>query len=113
MEELGRVVVGTRVENPLPYFERVLKEVTAAFEDHCRKSGITYAELLDEARRNNEWAVTRYLELEQEIDCDVWGQWVNGSLTREALDEFYDTVDRWKSYPGVIIRASAKERGGQ
>ncbi len=84
------------VENPSPRFEKVFAEVTTAIREECRQRKCTYPELLEDIRKIDPVIIKRFFELEHAIDCDVYGRWCGGTLTKEGLREFYRAIEGWR-----------------
>jgi hypothetical protein len=92
------------IENPLPYLERALAEVTGLVRDECLRRNLSYAELLEEIGKTDVGAVERFTRLDDFVDCDVYGRWCNGILTRKELQDFCKAVNDWKVATMEMLR---------
>jgi hypothetical protein len=90
--------------NPLPYFEEAFEYVQSVIVQTYKSRNCTYAELLEEARDADPSIITRYFELFDAVDCDVYGKWCAGTLTTEEYDQFCRIVDEWKEITSRMIR---------
>ena len=84
------------VENPLPRFEMVFNQVQEESRRVMIEQGVSWAELLDGAGRFAPTLTNMVLRLSDEIDSDVYGRYVDGTLTQEELDEYYEKLDKWR-----------------
>ncbi len=90
--------------NPLPYFEEAFQCIQSVIVQAYKSRNCTYAEMLEEARKIDPGIVTRYFELFDAVDCDVYGKWCSGTLTAEEYDLFCRRVDEWKDITSRMIR---------
>ena len=84
------------VENPLPRHDMVFNEIQEESRRVMIKKGVSWAELLDGAGKIAPELTDMVLRLCDEIDTDVYGRYVDGTLTQEELEEYYQKLDRWK-----------------
>lgn len=89
--------------NPLPYFEEAFQYVESVIVQAYKSRNCTYAEMLEEVRKIDPGIVTRYFELFDAVDCDVYGKWCSGTLTLEEYNLFCRTVDEWKEITSRMI----------
>jgi len=84
------------VENPLPRWEKVSSEVSEMVKAYCFNKRITFGELIEECREIDRAMLDEYFRLWDLVDCDVFGRWLDNTLTEEGLKAFYGVADRWK-----------------
>jgi hypothetical protein len=84
------------VENPLPRWEKVWYEVSVMVQTYCVNKRVTFGELIEECREIDPAMVDEYFRLWDLVDCDVFGRWLDNTLTEEGLKAFYGVADRWK-----------------
>ena len=92
------------VANPMPYFEEAFQYVQGVIVQAYKSRNCTYAEMLEEIRKVDPSVVTRYFELFDAVNCDVYGKWCCGTLTAEEYDQFCRTVDEWKEITSRMIK---------
>ena len=80
------------VVNPLLYFEEAFHYVRNLIVQAYKSRNCTYAEFLEEVRKIDPGIVTRYFELSDAVDCDVYGKWCSSILTVEEYNFFCKTV---------------------
>jgi hypothetical protein len=93
------------VGNPLPYFEQAFQYVQRLIVETYKFRNCTYAEMLEEVRKIDPGIVTKYFELFDAVDCDIYGKWCTGALSTEEYELFCRTVDDWKDMTSRMIRA--------
>ena len=104
-EVRGEISVENRrsVETPLPYFQSAFEHVTSAVNGAGRQHSLSYAELLETAREVDSQEVARFVELDEEVDSDVFGRWFSGDLTETELLLFQKLVDNWRESADALV----------
>ncbi len=92
------------VSNPLPYFEEAFQYVQGVIVQAYKSRNCTYAEMLEGIRKVDPGIVTKYFELFDAVDCDIYGKWCSSTLTSEEYNLFCRTVDEWKDIASRMIR---------
>jgi len=83
--------------SPLALFQRAHAQVAATIKNECMSRGLSYAELLAEIRRTDPLIVDQYLMSSDSVNCDIYGRWVNGTITEEGFQQFTRLVEQWLS----------------
>jgi hypothetical protein len=91
------------VVNPLLYFEEAFHYVRNLIVQAYKSRNCTYAEFLEEVRKIDPGIVTRYFELSDAVDCDVYGKWCSSILTVEEYNFFCKTVEEWKHSASKMV----------
>ncbi len=84
------------VENPLPHFEMIFKQIEEKRREVMIQQRVSWAELLDGAARVAPALTELVIRLSEEIDTDIYGRYVDGTLTQQELEAFYEKLDQWK-----------------
>jgi hypothetical protein len=94
--QVNPLTVEFTVENPLPHWEKAWEEVSGSIRGYCRTNRITFCEFIEECRTIDNGAVVEFYRLWDIVDCDVYGRWLDNTLTNDRLLQFYSNVDEWK-----------------
>jgi hypothetical protein len=91
-----RIAYECPVENPLPKFEMTWKSVQKERQHVMAKCGLSWAELLAEAAKRNPELTEMVCTLADQLDSNIYGRYVDGVLTQEELDQYYQKLDEWR-----------------
>ncbi len=58
--------------------------------------GLSWAEMLDEAIKLYPALSEEIARLAEEIDSNIYGKYVDGTLTQQELESYYEKLGEWK-----------------
>lgn len=85
-----------KAEDPLPRFMTVWKRVQERRREVMVRCGISWAELIIEARKIDPALTDAVLAQWDEINTDIYGRYTEGKLTCRMLQDYCRKLDEWK-----------------